>query len=91
MVEISNIRILPINGKNNCVAIAQFSLAHAIGVSGVKMYKTAAGNTYVTYPKNPGNKRNAHYVYPTDTALREEIAKQLWVEYNKVVNEKAEA
>lgn len=91
MVEISNIHILPINGQNNCVAIAQFTLAKCIGVSGVKLYKNDNGVKYVTYPKNPGNKHNAHFVYPITTQLRESIASQLWAEYDRVKNEETEA
>lgn len=74
---ISDIRILPIDGKNNCVAIASFTLFDCLNLTGIKMYETDNKRS-VAFPKNPGNKHKLHYVYPVDTKIKSLIEDKLW-------------
>ena len=85
---ISNIRVLPISGRDNCVAIVSFTLFDSLNLTGIKLFRMSNNQKYVIYPTNPGSKSKVRYVYPVSEKLRQTILTEVWKEYEKTVSDK---
>ena len=83
---LTDVKVLPIQGRNNCVGIAQFKLDNLIKFTGIKLYYDAEKNKkYLSYPINPGNKHREGYFFPIDKDLKEFIFQTVWQAYDNTL------
>ena len=87
-LEITQINVLPIDGVMNCIAIVQLELNGCFRLTGMKLfYNAELDRYYIEYPRNPSNRKNRCYFYPTNNETTEAFVETIVKAYKEQIKD----
>ena len=85
MIQITDVRLTKTEGDDKQLAYGSITFDKSFVVNGIKVYKAASGEKFVTYPSRKN--QNGEYkdiCFPMTKELREEITLKVLAKYEEM-------
>lgn len=86
MVQISEIKIVPVKSDNGLKAFASLVIEDAFFLSSIGIFAKPSGGYYLTFPMRKNTRQNLNFFYPINKKVADYVETEVIKKFEEVIS-----